>query len=114
MPLNDRRMEKMVESRQVKITYKSIGELTEQIKEKIDKNTHPKLQALKELWPEIIGSELADLAFPYAVRDDILIVSVTTSSVKFTIEQMHKQVLLEQSREILGKYLRDIKCTLKQ
>jgi len=67
---------------------------------------------INSIWADVVGPDLSDLAFPYALHSDILVISVTSPAVKFTVEQIYRQAILEQIREQTGKRIREIKCTL--
>jgi len=82
------------------------------LREKLSDTRNKHLTQISAVWAEIVGPDLADLAFPYALQTDILNVSVASPAVKFTIEQVYRQTILDQVRELTGKRLREVKCTL--
>jgi hypothetical protein len=69
-----------------------------------------KLSGIAAVWNDALGDDLANLAFPYELQSDILKVSVSSPSVRFTIEQLLKQAIIEQLNELSGSKIRDIKC----
>ncbi len=110
---NDKRLHQLWINVQRPLRYQPLGELIDPIRDKFcsKKDTH--LTRIGALWPELVGPDLVDLCFPFGMQSDILIVSVASPAVKFTIEQLYRQSLLDQIREQTGKRLKGIKCLLK-
>jgi predicted nucleic acid-binding Zn ribbon protein len=109
---NDKRLHQMWINVQRPLRYQPLGELINPIQDKICAKKDNHLTRIGSLWPELVGSDLADLCFPFAIQSDILIVSVASPAVKFTIEQMYRQSLLDQIKEQTGKRLKGVKCLL--
>ena len=108
----DKRLHQLWMNCQYRQRYQPVGELIVPLREKLSDNKDKQLAQINAIWTEIVGTDLADLAFPYALHSDILIISVTSPAVKFTVEQIYRQAILEQIREQTGKRIREIKCTL--
>jgi len=92
--------------------YQPVGELLSPLRNQLSDPRKRGLDRIHAAWPEIVGPDLADLAFPSALQSDILIISVASPAVKFTVEQIYRSAILTQVREVAGKRIRDIKCTL--
>lgn len=109
---NDKRLHQLWLNVQYQQRYQPLGDIIAPLREKIADTRNKHLLQISEIWSEMVGPDICDLAFPYALRSDILVVSVASPAVKFTIEQIYRQAILEQVRDLTGKRLKDIKCTL--
>jgi predicted nucleic acid-binding Zn ribbon protein len=109
---NDKRLHQLWLNVQYRQRYRALGEIIGPFREKLSDTRNKHLTEISEIWTDLVGPDLADLAFPCALRADILIVSVASPAVKFTIEQIYRQAILDQIRDQTGKRLKDIKCTL--
>jgi len=109
---NDKRLHQLWLNVQYRQRYQPVGEIITPMREKLTDTRNKCLTQINAIWTDIVGSDLADLAFPYTLQTDTLMVSVASPAVKFTIEQVYRQTILDQVREQTGKRLRDIKCTL--
>jgi hypothetical protein len=108
----DKRLHQLWMNCQYRQRYQPVSELIVPFREKLSDRKNKQLAQINSIWTDIVGPDLADLAFPYALNSDILIISVASSAVKFTVEQIYRQAILEQIREQTGKRIREIKCTL--
>jgi predicted nucleic acid-binding Zn ribbon protein len=109
---NDKRLRQLWLNVQRPLRYQPLGELVAPIRDKFSTTRNTHLAKIGNIWHELVGPDLADLCFPFALQSDILIVSVASPAVKFTIEQIYRQSLLDQVREQTGKRLNGIKCIL--
>ncbi|NLE30419.1 MAG: DUF721 domain-containing protein [Phycisphaerae bacterium] len=109
----DKRLQQLWLNVQRPLRYQPLGEIVDPMVSKLSNSRDKHLTKISNLWEKIVGADLADLAFPFALQSDILIVSVASPAVKFQIEQVYRQPILDQIRECTGKRLKDLKCTLK-
>ncbi|MFA5865190.1 MAG: DciA family protein [Phycisphaerae bacterium] len=109
---NDKRLHQLWLNCQYRQRYQPLGEIIAPLRTKLKDNRNKHLSQINAIWADIVGVDLADLAFPYDVHSGILIVSVASPAVKFTIEQIYRQAILDQVCEQTGKRLKDMKCTL--
>ncbi len=108
----DKRLHQLWMNCQYRQRSQPIGEMIIPLREKLTNTKDKQLAQINAVWVDIVGADLADLAFPYALQSDILIISVASPAVKFTVEQIYRQPILDQLREQTGKRIREIKCTL--
>jgi len=92
--------------------HQPLGEIIAPIRDGLTRTPNKQLARISDLWVEIVGSDIADLAFPLALQCDILIVSVASPAVKFTMDQIYRQAIIDQVRDQTGKRIKDIKCVL--
>ena len=109
---NDKRLHQLWLNCQYRQRYQPLGEIVAPLRTKFADSRNKHLAMINAIWADLVGPDLADIAFPYKINADILIVSVTSAAVKFTVEQIYRQAILEQIREQTGKRIKDIKCTL--
>lgn len=110
--INERQLRWLADNKRRKRRYYAIGGLLDTIRSSIEDQAGDKLRTTQDLWCELLPAELASLAFPLSLRGDTLMVSVTTTSAKFEIEQIYSPVLVDQLRKTAGGQLRTIKCVL--
>lgn len=111
--VTDQQLRQLAENRQRRATYTSLSELVDCTARHLNQSDHRRLKKAQELWLEVVEPELSALAFPSALRNGVLVVSVAEPAAKFTIEQIYRTPLLEQLRSVLGRSVRDIKCVLQ-
>lgn len=112
--VTDLQLQKWARSRAGKSRCKLIGETVAIFQKRLTGTYNAKLSAAQELWPELVGPELAEETFPSALRNGTLIVTVAHTAAKFTIEQLLLTALLEQMHSSLGGHIRQIRCTLQE
>ena len=110
---DDKRLSQLWENAQHPPRYDAVGNVVLSFQAQLDEFQTKKLSRIKTIWPQIVGDDLADLSFPCRLRSDILVITVSAPAVKFELEQVYREAILEQIRDLTGKGLRDIKCVLE-
>ncbi|NLX04473.1 MAG: DUF721 domain-containing protein [Phycisphaerae bacterium] len=110
---SDRQLEWIARNGRWRANYRPIGELVAGVAKALAQSNSPKLKAIQAAWPEIVGTELADLSFPSALKGAIITVSVATPAAKFEIDQIYRSAVLDELRTRFGRGIHEIKCTLQ-
>ncbi len=107
---NDNRLKNLWTNGQYNLAAEPIGAVVSMLNEKLSRSDSHKLSSIREHWQKIVGDELFDLCFPSRIQSDILLVVGSTATVKFALEQMYRQAVLDHIRDLTGKRLKDLKC----
>lgn len=110
---NDRQLQWTAENRRYRARWEPIGTAADQVTHHLTHSRKDKLKAVQAAWAKGPGAEFLGLAFPSALRDGILEISVTTAAVIFAIEQERRAALLDALRSELGVHVRDIRCVVR-
>lgn len=83
--------------------------LKEVIESKIKDNVFYKLEFLKINWENIVGKNLAKRSFPLFVKEDILIIGVTSSIWSQQMLFLKNQIINNTNSKLNGEYIKNIK-----
>lgn len=107
---NDNRLQNLWTNGQYNLTAEPINDIVLTLRERFAGSDSNVLKAVKQNWQQIVGDELFDLCFPSRIQSDILKIAASTATVKFALEQMYRQTVLDHIRDLTGKRLKDLKC----
>jgi len=80
-------------------TATALGELVESFRRRLGDGKDSQLHRIQQLWPDLVGADLAGQCFPNALRRGILTVLVETSAARFELE-LRSTGILERVKEL--------------
>ncbi|BDU49435.1 DUF721 domain-containing protein [Haliovirga abyssi] len=83
--------------------------LKEVIESKIKNNVFYKLEFLKINWVDIVGKNLAKKSFPLFVKEDVLIIGVTSSIWSQQMLFLKNQIIKNSNLKLNGEYIKNIR-----
>ncbi len=108
----DGELTRLWRNKQPVFTYTPVGRITEQVRYQLGRFRTEALAGVRQVWAELVGPGLAEVSYPYQLRNNTLIVQVTTPAATFEIEQVKSAVLKNQISDIIGKRVEHIKCVV--
>jgi predicted nucleic acid-binding Zn ribbon protein len=84
------------------------GEVLEDLLKRLRLDEHVKNRLIREVWPSLVGEQLALRSYPDSLRRGVLVVRVTDSATNHHINALKEHILVRLN-EVVDAVVRDIR-----